>query len=206
MTKVFFDVGISLDGYIAGSNRGPKNPLGDGGIAMHAWLFETATFREMLHLGSGGETGADDDRVRALFGRAGAQVMGRVMFEEGEANWPEDAPFHSPVYVLTHDKREPWVRPGGTTFYFVTDGIESALEQAKAAANGKDVRISGGAYTIREYLDAGHVDEFTLHIAPVLLGEGVQLLNRVDTDTLKLEQVEGFGSKLVTHVTYRVVK
>ena len=206
MTKVFFDVAMSLDGYIAGPNRGPRNPLGDGGVNMHQWMFETATFRKILHLGDGGETGSDDDLVKQLFARAGANVMGRHMFEEGEANWPEEAPFHTPVFVLTHDKREPWERTGGTTFFFVTDGIESALEQAKAAAKGKDVRISGGAYTIKEYISAGLIDEFTLHIAPMLLGEGVRLLDRFSRDKLKLEQVSAVGSKLVAHVTYRVVR
>jgi len=206
MGKVFFDVAVSLDGFIAGPNRGPQNPLGDGGLALHDWMFKTATFREILQLGSGGETSSDDERVRRVFDRAGAHVMGRNMFEEGEANWPEEAPFHSPVFVLTHDKREPWERKGGTTFYFVTDGIESALSQAKAAAKGKDVRISGGAYTIKEYLHAGHIDEFTLHLAPVLLGEGVRMLDRLSRDKVKLEQVESSGSELVTHVTYRVVR
>ncbi|MBA2686399.1 MAG: dihydrofolate reductase family protein [Gemmatimonadaceae bacterium] len=206
MSKVFFDVGMSLDGYIAGPNRGPKNPLGDGGPAMHEWIVRTATFREIQHLGEGGETGSDDERVKQLFGRAGAHVMGRNMFEEGEANWPEEAPFHAPVFVLTHDQRAPWVRTGGTTFYFVTDGIESALAQARAAAQGKDVRIAGGAYTIKEYLHAGHIDEFTLHLAPMLLGEGVRLLDRFSRDKLKLEQVDATGSELVTHIGYRVVR
>ncbi len=206
MTTVFFDVAMSLDGYIAGPNRGPKNPLGDGGVDMHTWMFNTATFRELLHLGEGGETGSDDDLVKRVFARAGAHVMGRHMFEEGEVSWPEDAPFHSPVFVLTHDKRAPWERKGGTTFYFVTDGIESALEQAKAAAKGKDVRISGGAYTIKEYIQAGLIDEFTLHIAPMLLGEGARLLDRFSRDKLKIEQIEATGSELVTHISYRVVR
>lgn len=206
MTKVFFDVAMSLDGYIAGPNRGPANPLGDGGIDMHTWMFNTETFREILHLGNGGGTGSDDDLVKRVFARAGAHVMGRHMFEEGEVSWPEDAPFHSPVFVLTHDKRAPWERKGGTTFYFVTDGIESALEQAKAAAKGKDVRISGGAYTIKEYIQAGLIDEFTLHIAPMLLGEGARLLDRFSRDKLKIEQIEATGSELVTHISYRVVR
>ncbi|MEP7085811.1 MAG: dihydrofolate reductase family protein [Gemmatimonadota bacterium] len=206
MSKVFFDVGMSLDGYIAGPNRGPTNPLGDGGRSLHEWMFETATFREILHLGGGGRTGEDDARVEQLFARAGAYVMGRNMFEEGEVSWPEEAPFHAPVFVLTHDQRAPWVRTGGTTFYFVTDGIESALAQAKAAAKGKDVRVAGGAYTIKEYLHAGHIDDFTLHIAPMLLGEGVRLLDRFSRDKLKLEQVEATGAELVTHISYRVVR
>ncbi|MEP7066309.1 MAG: dihydrofolate reductase family protein [Gemmatimonadota bacterium] len=204
MAVVFFDVAMSLDGFIGGPNRGPKNPLGDGGIGMHTWMFSTPTFREMLHLDGAGETSTDDQLVKAVFARSGAYVMGRNMFEEGEANWPADAPFHAPVFVLSHDKREPWERQGDTTFYFVTDGIESALAQAKKAANGKDVRISGGAYTIKEYLHAGLIDEFTIHLAPVLLGDGVRILDRLSRDKVKVQQMESSGSELVTHVTYRV--
>ena len=204
MSKVFFDVGMSLDGYIAGPNRGPKNPLGDGGVGMHEWMFRTQTFREKLGLGGAGETSRDDEIVRRSFERSGAYVMGRVMFDEGEANWPEEAPFGAPVFVLTHDPRAPWVRKGGTTFHFVTDGFESALAQAKAAAKGKDVRISGGAESIRQYLDAGQIDEFTLHIAPVILGEGVRLFHRLSPEKLKFEQPASSGSEIVTHVDYRV--
>lgn len=206
MGVVFFDVGMSLDGYIAGPNRGPKNPLGDGGVGIHQWMFRTKTFRDRLEMPGDGETSGDDAIVKHLFERSGANVMGRNMFDEGEANWPEEAPFGTPVFVLTHDVRAPWERKGGTTFYFVTDGIESALAQAKAAAKGKDVRISGGAETIREYLDAGHIDEFTLHIAPVILGEGVRLFHRMSPNKLKFEQLSSSASPLVTHVSYRVVK
>lgn len=206
MSVVFFDVGMSLDGYIAGPNRGPKNPLGDGGIGLHEWMFRTKTFRDRLAIGGAGETSDDDRIVNRLFERPGANVMGRNMFDEGEANWPEEAPFGTPVFVLAHDVREPWERKGGTTFYFVTDGIESALTQAKAAAKGKDVRISGGAETIRQYLEAGHIDEFTLHIAPVILGEGVRLFHRVSPEKLKFEQTASSASSSVTHVDYRVVR
>jgi dihydrofolate reductase len=133
LSKVFFDVAMSLDGYIAGPNRGPRNPLGDRGTSVHNWMFQTATFRKLIGM-AGGDTGPDDAVVRAVFERSGAYVMGRHMFEEGEIGWPENAPFHAPVYVLTHTAREPWPRKGGTTFYFVTDGMARALEQAKAAA------------------------------------------------------------------------
>jgi dihydrofolate reductase len=206
MSKVFFDVGMSLDGYIAGPNRGPKNPLGDGGVGLHEWMFRTNTFRDKLNLGGTGETSDDDRIVKQLFERPGANVMGRNMFDEGEANWPEEAPFGTPVFVLAHDEREPWKRKGGTTFYFVTDGIESALTQAKAAAKGKDVRISGGAGTIRQYLEAGHIDEFTLHIAPVILGEGARLFHRLSPDKLRFAQTASSASSLVTHVDYRVIR
>ena len=202
---MFFDVGVSLDGYIAGPNRGPQNPLGDGGVGMHAGAFQTATFRDRLGVG-GGDRSHDDELVKHEFDRAGAHVMGRRMFDEGEVNWPEDAPFRSPVFVLTHHAREPWKRKGATTFYFVTDGIESALAQAKAAAKGKDVRISGGAETIREYLDAGHIEEFTLHLAPVVLGDGLRLMDGLSPEKLKFEQTESSSSPLVTHINYRVTR
>jgi dihydrofolate reductase len=204
MSKVFFDVAVSLDGYIAGPNRGPHNPLGDGGLGLHQWMFQTATFLERLGSG-GGEASPDDALVRHVFERTGAYVLGRHMFDEGEVSWPEDAPFRTPVFVLTHTPREPWVRLGGTTFFFVTDGIESALAQALAAAGGKDVRISGGAETIRQYLAAGLIDEFTLHLAPVLLGGGVLLFEPLGPEQLKVEQTTVSHSPLATHISYRVV-
>jgi len=205
LSKLFFDVAMSLDGYIAGPNRGPRNPLGDRGTTLHNWMFQTATFRRMIGL-AGGETGEDDAVVRAVFERAGAYVMGRHMFEEGEVGWPEEAPFHARVFVLTHTAREPWPRKGGTTFYFVTDGMTSALEQAKTAARGKEVRISGGAQTIRQYLKAGLVDEFTLHVAPVILGAGVSLFDHMAHDDFKAEQAQVIPSRLATHITYRVAR
>jgi dihydrofolate reductase len=205
MSKVFVDVGLSLDGYLAGPNRRPGNPLGDGGPTIHSWLFQTAYFRQMLSLPPG-QPSPDDPIVRALFDRAGAYVIGRRMFDEGEVGWPENAPFHAPVFVLTHAPRAPWPRPGGTTFHFVTDGSESALRQAKAAAAGKDVRISGGADTIRQYLLAGLVDEITIHVAPLLLGNGLRLFDTLGLAGIRLEQQEVVSSPLVTHINYRVVR
>jgi dihydrofolate reductase len=205
MGKVFVDVGLSLDGFLAGPNRGPANPLGDGGTSIHGWLFKTATFLELLGM-AGGEASADDRVVRAIMGRAGAYVMGKRMFEEGEVGWPDPPPFRAPVFVLSHAAREAWPRKGGTTFQFVTDGIESALAKAKAAAGGKDVRISGGADTIRQYLRAGLVDEIGLHIAPVLIGEGLRLLEGMRPSELRLEQQAVTSSPLVTHIGYRVLR
>jgi len=205
VSKVFFDVAVSLDGYIAGPNRGPRNPLGDRGTSVHNWMFQTASFRKMIGL-PGGDAGEDDAVVRAVFERSGAYVMGRHMFEEGEIGWPEEAPFHAPVFVLTHTPREPWPRKGGTTFTFVTDGMKSALEQAKAAARGKDVRISGGAATIRQFLKAGLVDEFTLHVSPVIQGAGVSLFDHMAHDDFKMEQAQVIASRLTTHITYRVAR
>ena len=205
MTKVFVDVGVSLDGQIAGPNRKPGNPLGDGGTTIHQWMFDTRAFWEVLG-GSGGTPSPDDERIRTIFGRTGAYVMGRRMFDEGEVAWPEEAPFHAPVFVLTHTPRAPWVRKGGTTFHFVTDGIDSALKQAKAAADGKDVRISGGADAIRQYLRAGAVEEVTLHVAPVLIGAGLHLFEGLKPGDMTFEQESVASSLKATHITYRVVR
>ena len=172
MSKVFVQMGISLDGFVAGVNRGPRNPLGHLGVKVHGWMFHQRAFRQNLKLGEGGETGADNELLEATTKRIGANVMGKRMFEEGEANWPEEAPFHTPVFVLTHERRAPWERPGGTTFYFVNDGIHSALEQARRAAGERDVRISGGADMVRQYLNAGLVDELALALSPLLLATG----------------------------------
>jgi dihydrofolate reductase len=205
MSKAFVDVGVSLDGYLAGTNRGPRNPLGDRGITIHRWAFECAYFRDRIGL-SGGLRSQDDVLIREVFERAGAYVMGRRMFDEGEPGWPENAPFRAPVFVLTNTPREPWPRKGGTTFYFVTDGIASALERARAAAGDKDVRVSGGAATIGEYIKAGLVDELTLHIAPTLLGDGLRLLDRLGPADLELSQLEARHSPFVAHVRYAVVR
>jgi dihydrofolate reductase len=205
MSRVFFDVGVSLDGYIAGPNARPGNPLGDRGTSIHAWMFKTASFRE--HLGmAGGETTRDNEVVRQVFERSGAYVMGRRMFDEGEVGWPETAPFRAPVFVLTHNARPPWPRPGGTTFHFVTQGLANALEQARAAAGAKDVRISGGAATIRQFIAAGLVDEFTLHVAPVILGGGTRLMDHLRPADLAAEQIEVVDSPDATHIRYRVVR
>jgi dihydrofolate reductase len=204
MSTVFVHMGISLDGFVAGVNRGPGNPLGHRGIKVHEWMFHTRAFRENLRIGRGGETGPDDDLVAATFGRIGANVMGKRMFDEGEANWPEEAPFHTPVFVLTHERRDPWERPGGTTFYFVDDGIESALEQARRAAGEKDVRVSGGVDVVRQYLNAGLVDELELALSPILLGDGLRLFDGVDRRKVSFEIVEAIPSSRVTHLRYRV--
>ncbi len=214
MSQVTCQLSVSLDGFVAGPNQSLENPLGEGGVGLHEWAFATRAFRA-AHGQEGGETGVDDDLAMAWSTNVGATIMGRNMFGPVRGSWGDESwtgwwgdnpPFHTPVFVLTHHSREPVEMLGGTTFHFVTDGIESALSQAKTAAKGKDVRISGGAQTIREYLDAGHIDEFTLHIAPALLGEGVRLFSRLSPEKLKFEQVESSGSEFVTHVTYRVVR
>ncbi len=200
--KVFFSVTMSLDGFMAPEAVPAEDAFSpekqdDPGVRrwmskwseLQAWLFPQRWFRENLKLGEGGEEGIDNDIARATYERTGASVMGKRMFDLGEQAWPEEAPFHTPVFVVTHEKRDPWERPGGTTFHFVNDGIESALDQARAAAGDRDVRIAGGGETIQEYLDTGLVDEFSVTLAPVLFGTGIRLFDRVDPDRLALNQV-----------------
>jgi dihydrofolate reductase len=213
VSRVFFDVGLSLDGFLAGANARPGNPLGDGGIGIHEWMFRTATFQRLLGASASGPhplvaravtdaPAGDDALVQAVFARTGAYVMGRRMFDEGEVSWPEDPPFRAPVFVLTHHRREPWVRKGGTTFHFVTGGFASALAQAKAAAGRKDVRVSGGADAIRQAIAAGVVDDFTLHVAPLLLGAGNRLFDRALP--LRCAPVSASHSPLVAHLHFRI--
>jgi dihydrofolate reductase len=202
MSKVFVDVGISLDGFIAGLNGGAKNPLGDGGIKIHSWMFKQKAFLQHLKLEGGETNNTDNDIIEKIFNRIGANIMGKKMFIEGEANWPEESPFHCPVYVLTQQKREPWERPGGTTFYFTNNDIHNVLEKAKKDAGNKDVRISGGASVIRQYLNAGLVDELILHQAPIILGKGVRLFENIDNTKFSLEVNNVVNSNEVTHLFY----
>jgi dihydrofolate reductase len=209
MSKVFFSVTMSLDGFIAPESRG--DDIGDQRwigqwMELQRYVFSQKFFLENLGLGEGGEAGDDNRFLEATFHRTGVSIMGKRMFDGGERHWPEQAPFHTPVFVLTRQVRPPWERPGNTTFYFVNDGIESALRQAREVANGKDIRIAGGAHTIREYLDAGLVDEFHIALAPVLLGYGTPLFSRIDTDKLGLELQETVPSPNVTHLRYAVVR
>jgi dihydrofolate reductase len=204
MGKVFVDVGMSLDGFIAGPNGRPGNPLGDGGTRIHQWLYPLATFHERMD-GTGGKTGPDDAILQAVFARTGAYVMGRRMFDEGEVGWPENAPFRAPVFVVTHQPREPWVRKGGTTFFFVTQGIESALDKARALAGEKDVRVSGGANLIQQFVKAGLVEELSIHIAPIVMGQGVRLFDHWAVDDGTLVPTEVVASPSVTHLNFRVV-
>jgi dihydrofolate reductase len=169
---------------------------------MMGWIYNQQYLREILKLGPGGETGPVNDMVRQTFERIGANIMGKRMFEDGEKGWPEEAPFHTPVYVLTHEKREPWVRPGGTTFYFVNDGIESALKLARASAGERDIRIAGGANIIQQYLNAGLVDELEIALTPVLFGGGRRLFENIG-DTVpgfKIDKV--LDTPLATHLRY----
>jgi dihydrofolate reductase len=199
---VFFSVSMSLDGFIA--PEAPEELMGQQWMELQSWLFPQRFLRERLRLGGGGEEGRDNDVVRATFERTGASVMGKRMFDAGEHAWPEEAPFRTPVFVVTHEKRDPWERPGGTTFHFVNDGIESALEQARDAAGDLDVRIAGGGATIVEHVNAGLVDEFTIALSPVLFGSGIRLFEGVDAGRVALEPVHAEPTQRVTHLTYAV--
>lgn len=197
MTRVTCDITVSTDGYAAGPNQSLENPLGEGGERLHRWVFEQP---------------AENAAAIAAILDAGAYIMGRNMFGPGRGEWDdewtgwwgEEPPYHAPVFVLTHYPRAPLAMAGGTTFTFVTDGIESALEQARAAAGDRSVAIAGGASTVRQYLSAGLLDELRLHIAPVVQGTGEPLL--AGLEDLRLEQVSSVENELVTHVTYRVVR
>jgi dihydrofolate reductase len=212
MGKVRFQIAVSLDGFAAGPDQTEENPLGVGGERLHDWAVELEAWRSAHGL-QGGEVNPSSQVVEEVQANIGAHVMGRNMFGGGPGSWGEDPwrgwwgedpPFHTPVFVLTHHAREPLPMAGGTTFHFVTEGIESALEQARHAAGDKDVLLAGGANLLQQYLAAGLVDEFDLHIVPILLGSGERLLDNVGT--LELEQVRAIGGPGVTHVRYRVVK
>ena len=200
--KVFFSVSMSLDGFIAPQSLGEL--MGRQWMELQAWIFPQRFFRENLKLGQGGEEGRDNDIVRETYERTGASVMGKRMFDGGERAWPEDAPFHTPVFVVTNEKRDPWERPGGTTFIFVNDGIEAALELARDAAGDRDVRIAGGGATILQYVNAALIDEFSIALSPVLFGSGVRLFDGVDAARVVLDPVRSESSSRVTHLTYAV--
>ena len=181
---------------------GPELPLGDGGERLHQWVYDLASWREPHGL-AGGKTNRDSEVLDEAFRSTGAVVVGRRMFDNARG-WGDNPPFHMPVFVLTHEAREKVAKEGGTTFTFVNDGIESALEQAKAAAGDKNVSVGGGANTIQQYLGAGLVDEMQIHIAPMLLGGGVRLFEDLDTRPIELERTRVIDSPEVTHVRFRV--
>jgi dihydrofolate reductase len=184
----------------------PANKWLDEWMALQQWAFHQRFFRENLKLGEGGETGEINRIMEETFNRTGASIMGKRMFDGGEHQWPEEAPFHTPVFVLTKQVRSPWERPGATTFIFVNDGIESALRQAREAAGDRDIRIAGGANAIVQYLNAGLVDEFSLALSPVFLGKGLRLFEGVDQTKLSMSIVDAIHSPMVTYLNYTVSK
>jgi len=211
MGKVTCQISISLDGFVAGPNQSLENPIGEGGMRLHDWIFPTTSWRRQ-HGEKGGADGVDSEVADELVRGIGAYIMGRKMFgggsgpwdEEWKGWWGDEPPYHTPVFVLTHHPRQPLSMKGGTRFTFVTDGIASALEQARVAAGDQDVAIAGGASTVRQYLAAGVLDELYLHIVPVILGAGERLLEDVGDPVL--EPIKAVGSPAVTHIKYRIAK
>ena len=214
MSKLRCHISISLDGFAAGPNQSQENPLGEGGMQLHDWVIRLAAWREP-HGYEGGEVNESTRIVEESRENVGAGVMGRNMFgppgggpwgdEQWTGWWGDNPPFHYPVFVLTHHPRQPLEMEGGTTFHFVTDGIEPALEQAREAAGGKDVLLSGGAEVVNEYLAAGLLDELQLSVAPVLLGDGARLFEDLGDAKVQLEQVRVVEAPGVAHLGYRVV-
>lgn len=200
MTKVFVNIALSLDGFMAPEGMTMEHFADPGYMdwgakwgALMAWALDQRYLRETLKLGEGGETGPVNDLVRRTFERTGAHIMGKRMFDGGELGWPEEAPFHTPVFVLTHQRRASWPRPGGTVFHFVNDGPEAALARAREAAGDRDIRISGGAEAIRQYLNLGAVDELEIALAPVIFGGGRRLFENLT------EPLPGFRIDRVLH-------
>ncbi|HEV7529350.1 MAG TPA: dihydrofolate reductase family protein [Solirubrobacteraceae bacterium] len=213
MASVRFALSVSLDGFIAGPNPSEQHPLGEGGMQLHEWAFALAAWRQP-HGQQGGEVNASTQVIEEMLANVGATVMGRKMFggdpgpwgdDPWEGWWGDDPPFHNDVFVLTHHAREPLRKDGGTTFHFVTDGAESALEQAMQAAGGRDVALAGGANVAQQLLAANLIDEFTLSVVPVLLGGGTRLLENLGAG-FRLAQVDVVQAPGVTHLKYRAVR
>jgi dihydrofolate reductase len=213
MSKLRCHISISLDGFVAGPNQSVENPLGEGGERLHDWVVPLASWREG-HDKEGGQVNASDRVVEEARENLGAALMGRNMFgpigggpwvdEDWKGWWGDNPPYHYPVFVVTHYPREPVEMAGGTTYHFVTDGIESALDQAKEAAGGKDVMLWGGGDIIGQYLAAGLLDELELHVVPILLGGGARIFGA--SGDVRLEQIRSVEAPGVTHLKYRVLK
>jgi dihydrofolate reductase len=202
---------MSLDGFVAGPNQNEENPLGEGGMQLHEWVVPLAVWRSS-HGEEGGEVNASSEVLEESLENIGATVMGRNMFggrgawgdEPWDGWWGDDPPFHTPVFIVTHHARDSVTKQGGTTFHFVTDGIESALERASEAAGAKDVALGGGANVAQQYLKAGLIDEMTIHVVPVLLGGGARLFDNIGDADVGLECTRAIQAPGVTHLTYRV--
>ena len=209
MSKVFVNIGLSLDGCMAPEGMAIENwdtpeykNWGAKWGALMGWILKLQYFRENLKFGPGGETGAINDMFRATTERIGANIMGKHMFEQGERSWPEEAPFHTPVYVLTHEQRDPWVRPGGTTFHFINDGPERALELARESAGTRDIRIAGGADVIQQYMNMGVIDELEIALAPVLFCGGRRLFENLNEPGQQFRIDKTIESPSATHLRY----
>lgn len=207
MSKVFVNIGLSLDGYMVPEGMTVENwdkpqHWGAQWGALMGWIINLQYFRENLNMGPGGDTGPVNDMIKKTTERIGANIMGKGMFALGELMWPENAPFHTPVYVLTHEKREPWVRPGGTTFYFIQEGPQRALELARESAGGRDIRISGGPNAIQQYLNLGVVEELEISLAPVLFGGGKRLFENINQPGPAFRIDKVLDGPAATHIRY----
>ncbi len=209
MSKVFVNIGLSLDGYMTPEGMTLENwdtpdhkGWGAKWGALMGWIHNLQHFRENLKLGPGGQTGPVNDMFRHTTERIGANIMGKRMFDLGERAWPAEAPFHTPVHVLTHEKREPWIRPGGTTFFFVNGGPESALERAVESAGGRDIRIAGGADVIQQYLNLGVIEELEIALAPVMFGGGRRLFENLREPMPQFRIDEVLHGPAATHLRY----
>jgi dihydrofolate reductase len=191
MTRIYFDLSMSLDGFVTGPGEGVEKPLGDGGDRLHDWMF-------------GGKSDTDAEVLAEVYARTGAIVIGKRMFDVGVEPWGDPPPFHMPVFVITHESRAALPMKGGTTYRFVSDGLEAALRQAKSAAGEKDVGIWGGASVVRQYLAAGLLDEFEIHLVPVLLGEGVRLFEWLGSEPIELERTRTIPTPSATHLRFSV--
>jgi dihydrofolate reductase len=195
MSNVFAELSVSLDGFITGPNVAVGNGMGDGGERLHEWMFP-----------ADGSPGRVAEARKEMFGTSGAVLMGRRMFDVGLKPWGENPPFHMPVFVVTHRARDPIVKQGGTTYHFVTGGIERALDRARATAGDRDVVLLGGADVIRQFVSARLVDELRIHLVPILLGDGTRLFERMGPEHIELESTRVIGAPGVTHLTFRVPK
>ncbi|GHJ37937.1 dihydrofolate reductase family protein [Streptomyces sp. TS71-3] len=202
MERLFSDISMSLDGFIAGPFAGPEHPLGIGGDRLHQWVYQLESWRRQHGL-SGGVPGPESDAMRESFERTGAYLMGHGMYRVSSQSWGTHPPFSKPVFVLSHTPREPDVRTGGTTFMFVTDGLRGALARAKDAAGLRDVCLAGGADIIQQAIGAGVLDELRLHIVPVLLGSGTRLFDRIGAEYIEWETSRVNGASGTVHLTLR---
>ena len=203
MSKLTADMSMSLDGFIAGANDGPALPLGEEGERLHQWLYNLDSWRDQHGL-DGGQSNPATEVVAESFDNVGAVVMGKGMFNNGEAPWGDDPPFHTPVFVLTHEARDDLAKQGGTTFHFVTDGLESAVARARVASGDQRISVAGGASVVQQCIAAGLLEEIQIHLIPILLGAGTRLFEHIEGEPAGLEVLRVVESPGVTHIRYRL--
>ena len=203
--KVISDMSMSVDGFITGPNDDINRPLGEGGERLHEWLYGLTSWRK-LHDLPGGIVNRDAEVLNESFENAGAVLMGKRMFDVGVESWGENPPFHNPVFVVTHKEKDKLITAGGTTYTFVTDGLESAVNQARAASGEKDVMVAGGANIVQQLVTSQLLDELRIHLLPLLLGEGRRLFDQLGSEHIELEILRVIQSPEVTHLRFRIMK